>query len=83
MASVDISEIHNVERAKGQANVLAIGTANPPNVMYQADYPDFYFRLTNSEHMTDLKAKFKRICTFFPLLHTIPYTLYVVAYTYI
>ncbi|XP_021738077.1 chalcone synthase 3-like [Chenopodium quinoa] len=44
------------------ATILAIGTANPPNVMCQSDYPDYHFRTTNSDHLTDLKAKFKRIC---------------------
>ncbi|WZZ36617.1 hypothetical protein YC2023_020018 [Brassica napus] len=39
-----------------------IGTANPPNQVTQAEYPDYYFRITNSEHMTDLKEKFKRMC---------------------
>ncbi|KAJ7965547.1 Chalcone synthase [Quillaja saponaria] len=44
------------------ATVLAIGTANPPNCIPQAEFADFYFRVTNSNHMTDLKKKFKRIC---------------------
>ncbi|GMI80709.1 TRANSPARENT TESTA 4, CHALCONE SYNTHASE [Hibiscus trionum] len=44
------------------ATILAIGTTNPPNCFYQADYPDFYFRVTRSEHMTQLKDKFRRIC---------------------
>ncbi|KAJ7965552.1 Chalcone synthase [Quillaja saponaria] len=44
------------------ATILAIGTANPPNCMYQDDFTDFYFRVTKSDHMTDLKKKFKRIC---------------------
>ncbi|KMT00048.1 hypothetical protein BVRB_1g018760 [Beta vulgaris subsp. vulgaris] len=30
--------------------------------MYQAEYPDFYFRVTKSEHMDELKQKFKRMC---------------------
>ncbi|XVF39148.1 hypothetical protein PTKIN_Ptkin01aG0012600 [Pterospermum kingtungense] len=49
-------------KAEGLANVLAIGTANPPYCFYQADYPDYYFELTKSQHMTELKDKFKRIC---------------------
>ncbi|XVF39146.1 hypothetical protein PTKIN_Ptkin01aG0012400 [Pterospermum kingtungense] len=49
-------------KAKGLANVLAIGTANPPHCFYQTDYPDHYFELTKSQHMTELKDKFKRIC---------------------
>ncbi|XP_009354028.2 3,5-dihydroxybiphenyl synthase-like [Pyrus x bretschneideri] len=44
------------------AKILAIGTANPPNVYYQKDYPDFLFRVTNNEHRTDLREKFDRIC---------------------
>nr|AKR53954.1 conium polyketide synthase 1 [Conium maculatum] len=60
--SAKIEEIRKTQRAQGPANVLAIGTATPSNCVYQADYPDYYFRITNSEHMTDLKLKFKRMC---------------------
>ncbi|KAH1125438.1 hypothetical protein GLYMA_06G118550v4 [Glycine max] len=49
---------------KAVATVLAIGTANPPNFILQEDYPDFYFRVTNSDHLHRLKQKFKRICMF-------------------
>jgi chalcone synthase len=51
-----------MERADGPATVLAIGTANPPNEFLQSDYPDFYFNITNSNHMTELKTKFQRMC---------------------
>ncbi|KAK8355011.1 hypothetical protein V6Z12_A05G258300 [Gossypium hirsutum] len=44
------------------ATILAIGTTNPPNCFYQVDYPDFYFRVTKSKHMTQLEDKFRRIC---------------------
>ncbi|KAL8153739.1 hypothetical protein V2J09_011499 [Rumex salicifolius] len=57
-----VQEIRKAQRAEGPATVLAIGTATPPNCIYQADYPDYYFRVTNSEHMTDLKEKFRRMC---------------------
>jgi len=57
-----VQEIRQAQRAQGPASILAIGTANPKNEVYQADYPDFYFRMTKSEHMTDLKEKFKRMC---------------------
>ncbi|CAI0555806.1 unnamed protein product [Linum tenue] len=57
-----VEEIRKAQRASGPATVLAIGTATPTNCVYQADYPDYYFRITNSEHMTDLKLKFKRMC---------------------
>lgn len=62
MASKSVEEIMEKQRAKGPATILAIGTATPPNCYLQADYPEFYFRVTNSEHKTELKDKFKRIC---------------------
>ncbi|CAN6298298.1 unnamed protein product [Urochloa humidicola] len=49
-------------RADGPATVLGIGTANPPNCVKQEDYADYYFRVTKSEHLANLKAKLKRIC---------------------
>nr|AYE88587.1 chalcone synthase [Caragana korshinskii] len=57
-----LEEIREVQRARGPATILAIGTANPSNCIYQADFTDYYFRVTNSDHMTKLKAKLKRIC---------------------
>ncbi|GLT88200.1 hypothetical protein SLE2022_062350 [Rubroshorea leprosula] len=59
---VTVDEVCKAQRAEGPATVLAIGTANPPNVYYQSTYPDYFFRITNSEHKTDLKQKFQRIC---------------------
>ncbi|KAI4370920.1 hypothetical protein MLD38_019212 [Melastoma candidum] len=56
-----MGKIRDNQRANGFATILAIGTANPPDIMHQAEYPDFYFRITNSEHMTDVKEKFARI----------------------
>ncbi|TYI82944.1 hypothetical protein E1A91_D05G256900v1 [Gossypium mustelinum] len=50
------------ENRRGRAAVLAIGTANPPHCFCQVDYPDFYFRVTKSHHLTSLKDKFRRIC---------------------
>ncbi|KAF8666127.1 hypothetical protein HU200_053843 [Digitaria exilis] len=61
-AKVTVEEVRKAQRAEGPATVLAIGTATPPNCVYQADYADYYFRVTKSEHLTDLKEKFKRIC---------------------
>ncbi|KAJ8438093.1 hypothetical protein Cgig2_019941 [Carnegiea gigantea] len=57
-----LQELRKAQRADGPATILAIGTATPPNCIYQADYPNYYFRVTKSEHMTDLKEKFKRMC---------------------
>ncbi|KAF8077030.1 hypothetical protein N665_1068s0009 [Sinapis alba] len=62
MGALSLDEIRKAQRADGPASILAIGTANPPNQVIQAEYPDYYFRITNSEHMTDLKEKFKRMC---------------------
>ncbi|KAL3739380.1 hypothetical protein ACJRO7_020747 [Eucalyptus globulus] len=57
-----IEKIRENQRAKGPATILAIGMANPTNCVYQVKYPDYYFCMTKSEHMTALKQKFIRIC---------------------
>lgn len=62
MATVE--EIRRAQRAEGPATILAIGTANPINCVHQTTYPDYYFRITNNEHMIQLKDKFKRICKY-------------------
>ncbi|KAI4303916.1 hypothetical protein MLD38_039495, partial [Melastoma candidum] len=59
---VTVEEVRRAQRAQGPATIMAIGTATPPNCVDQASYPDYYFRVTNSEHKTDLKEKFKRMC---------------------
>ena len=59
---VSVDEIRRAQRAEGPATILAIGTANPSNCIDQSDYPDYYFRITNSEHLVELKEKFKRMC---------------------
>jgi len=64
-AKVTVEEVRKAQRAEGPATVLAIGTVTPPNCVYQADYPDYYFRVTKSDHLTDLKEKFKRMCEYF------------------
>ncbi|CAK9160428.1 unnamed protein product [Ilex paraguariensis] len=59
---VTIHEIRKVQRGEGAATIMATGTATPPNCVDQATFPDYYFRVTNSEHMVELKNKFRRIC---------------------
>ncbi|KAL8158395.1 chalcone synthase 1 [Apium graveolens] len=59
---VTVNEFRKAQQAEGPATVLAIGTATPPNCVDQSTYADYYFRVTNSEHRTDLKEKFKRMC---------------------
>ncbi|CAN4095880.1 unnamed protein product [Withania somnifera] len=56
-----IGRVH--ERAEGPAKILAMGTATPFHWVDQTSYPDYYFKVTNSEHLVDLKEKFKRICS--------------------
>lgn len=61
-----IGRVH--ERAEGPAKILAIGTATPFHWVDQTSYPDYYFKVTNNEHLVDLKEKFRRICKlYFPL----------------
>ena len=62
VASV-LQESQHGQRPSGAAAVLAIGTANPANCLHQDEYPDWYFRVTKSGHLTTLKNKMKRICT--------------------
>ncbi|PKU72005.1 bibenzyl synthase-like [Dendrobium catenatum] len=57
-----LESIRKAPRANGFASILAIGRANPENFIEQSTYPDFFFRITNSEHLVDLKKKFQRIC---------------------
>ncbi|KAL5542540.1 hypothetical protein UlMin_010250 [Ulmus minor] len=59
---VTVEDVRKAQRAEGLATVMAIGTATPPNCVDQSSFPDFYFRITNSEHRTELKEKFKRMC---------------------
>nr|BAC10998.1 chalcone synthase [Nierembergia sp. NB17] len=59
---VTVEEVRRSQRAIGPATIMAIGTATPSNCVDQTTYPDFYFRITNSEHKTELKEKFQRMC---------------------
>ncbi|KAJ8616810.1 hypothetical protein MRB53_036182 [Persea americana] len=59
---VNVEAIRKAQRAEGPATIMAIGTSTPPNAVDQSEYPDYYFRITNSEHKTELKEKFKRMC---------------------
>uniref|UniRef100_A0A0E0M5U8 Chalcone synthase n=1 Tax=Oryza punctata TaxID=4537 RepID=A0A0E0M5U8_ORYPU len=50
------------QRAESPATIIAVGTANPANIVPQDGFADYYFGLTKSEHLTELKDKMKRIC---------------------
>ncbi|KAG0460413.1 hypothetical protein HPP92_020710 [Vanilla planifolia] len=57
-----LESMKKAQRADGMAGILAIGKALPPNAMEQSAFPDLYFRVHNSEHLVELKNKFRRIC---------------------
>ncbi|KAJ1255357.1 hypothetical protein BS78_K254500 [Paspalum vaginatum] len=61
-ATTGVREIRCAQRGDGPAAVLGIGTANPAHCLLQDDFPDYYFRVTNKEHLTDLKDTFKKLC---------------------
>ncbi|KAI5083426.1 hypothetical protein GOP47_0003169 [Adiantum capillus-veneris] len=46
----------------GHACILAIARAVPPHQLMQHSFADFYFNVTNCQHMTQLKLKMQRIC---------------------
>jgi hypothetical protein len=51
------------QHGEGPATMLAIGTANPTGVVIPQDqFADDMFRMTKSDHLTQLKEKLKRIC---------------------
>uniref|UniRef100_A0ACD5ZK50 Uncharacterized protein n=1 Tax=Avena sativa TaxID=4498 RepID=A0ACD5ZK50_AVESA len=58
----DIREIRQAQRSDGPATVLAIGKETPANCIPQDEFVDWYFRVTNCDHLAKLKAKMKRIC---------------------
>ncbi|XP_052163131.1 bisdemethoxycurcumin synthase-like [Oryza glaberrima] len=60
--TVTTQDIRRAQRADGPATVLAIATANPETRRSQDEYADFYFRVTKSEHLPQLKEKLERIC---------------------
>ncbi|KAL6875630.1 hypothetical protein ACP4OV_013143 [Aristida adscensionis] len=45
-----------------RATILGIGKAVPRHEFQQKSYADYYFEITNSNHMEDLQAKFANIC---------------------
>ncbi|KAF8669507.1 hypothetical protein HU200_051308 [Digitaria exilis] len=61
-APANVREFWRTPRADGPAAVLAIGTANPANCVLQDEFPDLHFCITKSEHLVDLKEKFKIVC---------------------
>ncbi|KAF8650876.1 hypothetical protein HU200_063786 [Digitaria exilis] len=62
-----LNDLRQAQRSSGPAAVLAIGTAVPANCVPQDQFTDWYFRITKSDHLTELKAKMKRMCIHIPL----------------
>ena len=50
------------DRACGLATIMGICKTVPEHVVPQKSFPDFYFDISNSNHMVELKAKFAKIC---------------------
>jgi hypothetical protein len=57
-----LHDIHQRQRADGPAAMLGIGTANPTNCVLQDQFADWFFHVTKSDHLADVKAKMKKIC---------------------
>ena len=56
-----VGNLREAQSAKGPTTT-SIATTNSENIVYQKDYPDFYFCVTKSEHKTGLKEKLEHIC---------------------
>ena len=56
-----VGNLREAQSAKGPTTILAIAIVNSDNIVYQKDYPDFYFHVTKSKHKTSLKEMLKRI----------------------
>ena len=51
------------QHGEGPAAMLAMGTANPTNLLLPQDvFTDNLFRLSKCDHLTELKEKMNRIC---------------------
>ncbi|PWA42992.1 Dihydrodipicolinate reductase, bacterial/plant [Artemisia annua] len=59
-----LCQIRKAQRAQGPATIFAVGTATQSNIVFikQSTLITFEFRVTKSEHMVEVKEKFKRIC---------------------
>ncbi|CAF1920664.1 unnamed protein product [Brassica napus] len=66
--SKSLDEIRKTQRADGPARIMAIGTAYPPNQVFQAEYPDYYFHITNRA----IDGHLKEVRLTFHLLKTAP-----------
>uniref|UniRef100_A0A0D3EQY4 Chalcone/stilbene synthase N-terminal domain-containing protein n=1 Tax=Oryza barthii TaxID=65489 RepID=A0A0D3EQY4_9ORYZ len=60
----------NGHRGSGIAAIMGIGKAVPAHVFPQKSFPDYYFDISNSSHMVDLKAKFTKIYSIPPATNT-------------
>jgi hypothetical protein len=64
-----LQDIHQRQRADGPAAMLGIGTAIPTSCVLQDQFADWYFHVTKSDHLAELKAKIKKICENLPFFN--------------
>lgn len=60
-ASAQVPHVRLVQQAEGPACVLAMGTANPPDIIEQSTYHERLFAMCGISDNETLKAKFKRM----------------------
>ncbi|CAO2152114.1 unnamed protein product [Urochloa humidicola] len=59
----DVSHRSSCPHESGwRATIMGIGKAVPLHEFQQKSFSDYYFEITSSNHMVDLKAKFAHIC---------------------
>lgn len=59
--TVQVPHVRLVQQAEGPACVLAMGTANPPDIIEQSTYHERLFAMCGISDNETLKAKFKRM----------------------
>jgi hypothetical protein len=59
--AAQVPHVRLVQQAEGPACVLAMGTANPPDIIEQSTYHDRLFAMCGISDNETLKAKFKRM----------------------
>lgn len=59
--AAQVPHVRLVQQAEGPACVLAMGTANPPDIIEQSTYHERLFAMCGISDNETLKAKFKRM----------------------
>jgi hypothetical protein len=61
MSQYEALQDKRISRSGSRAAILGHAVALG-HIWQQSSFPDYYFDITNNNHMVDLKAKFKNIC---------------------